>query len=275
MLRFFIYFSVCAITLLTALPALAADVLGGEVIGGTAPAEEPTAGQEETKERDSAKMTQPIYPGVINKVISKGGNGTPETLLNYPVFKNGKVNSAILAFVKEMAADFEEDIRIEAGEEKPSSYEMWESHGSYVLEYANPDVVTVVFSIYSYSGGAHGMLLLRCLNFNLQTGEEFAFDTIFGDPEKALGILSELSITRLRAELGDEADEDMISYGASPEKSNFNNLILRHDGVAVQFQPYQVAPWAAGPQTVQIDLKELSPAKPNPEIWPDTKNEKK
>lgn len=228
----------------------------------------------EAKDQETSRMIQSAYPGVENREITAGGNGEPSVHLNYPVFKNPEVNQKILDFVREMASDFKADIEIENGEEKPASYDMWEMNGSYALEYARPDIVTVIFTIFNYSGGAHGMLLINCMNFNLKTGKEINFDNFFGDPAKAIDVLSELSSVRLKKELGDEADDEMIAAGTAPEKNNFGNLILQHDGLTVQFQPYQVGPWSIGPQTVKFYLDDLAPAKPSAEIWARAPEEK-
>ena len=40
-------------------------------------------------------------------------------------------------------------------------------------------------------------------------------------------------------------------------------------GIGIQFQPYQVGPWSAGPQQVDMPLAALAPAAPEAAIWPD------
>ena len=48
---------------------------------------------------------------------------------------------------------------------------------------------------------------------------------------------------------------------------NFASLTLVPEGVRMNFQPYQVAPWAAGAQKVTIPLEELLPARPLLRLW--------
>lgn len=247
-----------------------------EAVGSKPAAEETVGGKTEPtasaagadQEQDAQKITQSIYPGVKNMTLKRGGDGSPVIELNYPAFANEKVNAIIVAYIKKLASEYEEDIKSEPDEAMPDSYDMWEMSGTYTIEYANPRIVSAIFNIYNYSGGAHGMITIACMDFNLESGAELTFDNLFSDPAKALAILSEGSIVKLRRELGDEADEEMIVAGAAPEKGNFANLILQEDGLTVQFQPYQVGPWSIGPQTVKFSLEELAAAGPNPEIWP-------
>jgi hypothetical protein len=48
---------------------------------------------------------------------------------------------------------------------------------------------------------------------------------------------------------------------------NFASLTLIPSGIRINFQPYQVAPWAAGAQRVDIPLDELRPARPLLLLW--------
>lgn len=231
----------------------------------------PESGQPGKMEPDSGAPEQPAYPGVTNNVLKRGGDGAPALLINYPAFVNNSVNDAMRSFALEQADDYEKDIQESLGpdDEKPANYSTWELSGFYTVEKPNPDVASVTFNIYSYSGGAHGNLFIRCLNYDLVTGRQLVFDNLFKDREKALQLLSEISGAKLRAELGEEADEEMIKAGSAPDLNNFLNLSLAPQGLFIEFQPYQVGPWSIGPQRVEITLADLAAAGPNPAIWPD------
>lgn len=222
---------------------------------------------------ESSAPEQLTYPNVINMTYRSGESGEPQVIIYYPKFNNKPVDEAMRAFAEEQGADYEKDIKdsLSPDEEKPSNYEMWEMAGFYSLDRPNPNVVSVTFNIYSYSGGAHGNLFINCLNYDLKTGKHIEFSDIFKNTEKALEILSQVSEQKLRTELGDEADEDMLRSGTAPELNNFLNLSLTPAGVDIEFQPYQVGPWSIGAQRVEVSLAELEAAEPNPEIWPQDK----
>lgn len=223
-----------------------------------------------TNEEQAATFEQAQYPDVTNHHLERGGDGRPSISLYYPAFGNDKVDAAMAAFAESQAADYEDDVREfdKPGEEKPDSYDMWDMNGIFTLARPNPDVVSVTFNIYSYSGGAHGNLFIRCLNYDLRTGAELGLNALFESPEKALALLAELTNKKLRQDLGDDVEEEMLQSGTAPEPTNFANLSLRPDGLVVEFQPYQVGPWSIGPQHVTVSLAELADAGPKPEIWP-------
>ena len=60
----------------------------------------------------------------------------------------------------------------------------------------------------------------------------------------------------------------MLKDGTEPLVENFSSLTLTPEGICINFQPYQVAPWAAGPQRVDMPLAELAAAGPEARIWP-------
>ena len=97
-------------------------------------------------------------------------------------------------------------------------------------------------------------------------------EDLFVDPDLAVLQFSKAA-RRVLAE-PDEGSEDgagipdeMLMAGTEPVEDNFRTFIVIPSGIRLHFQPYQVAPWAAGPQTVDVSLDELQAAKPNPEFW--------
>ncbi|MDE7371318.1 MAG: DUF3298 and DUF4163 domain-containing protein, partial [Desulfovibrio sp.] len=152
---------------------------------------------------------------------------------------------------------------------KPGRYGVWDLTGMYSLARPSPKVVSVIFNVYSYTGGAHGNLVITCRNYDLATGKRLDFADLFKDPEKALELMSAYARESLTKSLGEESDEEMIREGTAPELTNFGELALTPAGVTIQFQPYQVGPWSAGPQQVEMPLAALAAAGPEVAVWPD------
>ncbi len=46
----------------------------------------------------------------------------------------------------------------------------------------------------------------------------------------------------------------MINDGTAPTEANFQNFIVTDSGVTFIFDPYQVAPYSSGTQTVEVPL---------------------
>lgn len=225
-------------------------------------------------EPENAAPEQAVYPDVRNVHLQSGGDGSPAVSLYYPAFGVEAVDADIRAWAQGVAKSYEEEVRGSIGpdDEKPGSYGMWDLTGIFSLERPSPTIVSVTFNVYSYSGGAHGNLVITCRNYDLASGRRLEFADLFGNPEKALELMSAWSRESLTGSLGDEADEDMIRDGTAPNLRNFGELSLLPGGIGIQFQPYQVGPWTAGPQQVDMPLAALAPAAPETAIWPDAGN---
>ena len=53
------------------------------------------------------------------------------------------------------------------------------------------------------------------------------------------------------------SDDEWITKGAGADKDNFSNWNLTKKGLLITFEPYQVAAYAAGSQTVIIPYDKL------------------
>lgn len=221
------------------------------------------------QDEDNVASEQAVYPGVRNRRLESGGHGEPTSTIWYPQFGNGVVDGLLRDFVEKCARDYEDEVKEGLGEngEKPESWEQWEQNGFFTLSKPNPDVASVTFNIYSYTGGAHGQIFIVVFNFDLKTSKQLELKNLFAEPEKALAIMSQVSVAQLQKSLGEDVDEDMLKDGTEPDVANFSCLVLTPAGVTVEFQPYQVGPWSIGQQHVDIPLADLEAAKPNPAIW--------
>lgn len=235
---------------------------------GRPTSDEAAAGR--NSETDSSAAEQAVYPGIKNRHIERGGNGQPAISIYYPEIGNPKVDEAVKNYAESVANNYQKETAdsLSEDEDKPDSYGNWEETGFFTLDRPNPDVLSITFNIYTYTGGAHGMVGVDVQNYDLKTGKRLNLADLFAKPEVALEILSKISEERLRQTLGDEVVEDMLQSGTAPEADNFQALALTSKGVTVEFQPYQVGPWSIGQQRVEIGLDELKPAEPSPLVWP-------
>lgn len=239
---------------------------------------DPVAEQGHDSAQDQ-EQEQAVYPGVRNECLRIGGNGKPAVILYYPAFGLDAVDADIAAFALGLANDFVNQSGQENGsspetelEDGGSGRASSEMTGYYELNKPSEKIASLTFSLYSYTGGAHGNLEIVCLNYDLANASRLALADLFANQEKALEIMSGLARSRLARQLGNEAEEDMLTGGTMPTAENFSCLTLIYGGVRVEFPPYQVAPWFAGPQKVMINLPELAGAKPSTKVWPAAAN---
>lgn len=118
--------------------------------------------------------------------------------------------------------------------------------------------VSYIFTVDEYAGGAHGMTDFTTFTFDTAEGGELALADIFEEGAPYLDRLSELSRAKLAVNLREYADESAIAAGTEPNAGNFSRFFLDNATLVILFPPYQVAAYAAGPQTVQIPLAEIA-----------------
>ena len=194
---------------------------------------------------------------------------------SWPIVGITRVDDESRAFVTGLADRFEQEIEAlaaEPGVEEIAHLFPYELSISHEATYPSPRVASILWNIWSFTGGAHGMLDIVANNYDRSTGYPLLLEDLFVDPDLAVLQFGKAA-RRVLAE-PDEGSEDgagipdeMLMAGTEPVEDNFRTFIVIPSGIRLHFQPYQVAPWAAGPQTVDVSLDELQAAKPNPEFW--------
>lgn len=126
---------------------------------------------------------------------------------------------------------------------------------------------SVIFNTSTYTGGAHPGSGQISFVFKLDDASRLRFSDIFQADEKSIAtLLSSLCYAALKEDLGKlgfEITEDAIPA----ELDNFSAFVIDKVGLIIFFEPYQVAPYSFGYQTVSIPLKDLEPLNPRTELW--------
>lgn len=108
--------------------------------------------------------------------------------------------------------------------------------------------------------GAHPSNEIFTANYLLPDGWRIYLPEIV-DGSQGFKRISALAIASLDKQLtGPDlmSDRDWIAKGAAPDAINFENFVLLRDRLHIEFPSYQVAAYAAGPQTVEIPLAQLA-----------------
>jgi hypothetical protein len=198
--------------------------------------------------------------GVVDKEITVK-EAALKVSVRYPVLNMAAIDADILDWARQTAASFVSEFS-----ETPRRHE-YELKATYRIVRASPKVVSVVWDVWTFTGGAHGNLDIVAFIYDSDAGQPLELRDLFADEQGALNLLSSLTYARLPEMLGDMADEDMIKVGTSPDLDNFACVVPTPEGVRVFFQPYQVAAFAADLQEVEISLQELQDAGPRRAYW--------
>ncbi len=162
-------------------------------------------------------------------------------------------NAAMKAVVNQAVATFKQNVsNIPLGPNSTSS--------TFQLRY---NVVSPPGNLYSikfeiqtyYTGAAHPGDASQTATFNLETGRMLTLAELFVPNANYLDAISRYCVAQLGTrDIGFQGFE----LGATATQQNYRNWNITADGLMITFDEYQVAPYAAGPQTVMIPYKELA-----------------
>jgi hypothetical protein len=138
-----------------------------------------------------------------------------------------------------------------------SDLEIW-----FNIVLATDDLVSVLFDVSNYSAGAaHPNGYSLAVNFDLKSGKTLKLSELFQPNSNYLDSISRYSIDDLKKQMGKDSDTDWIQKGAGPDSENFANWNISKKGLAITFDPYQVASYADGPKHIVVPypvLKDVS-----------------
>jgi hypothetical protein len=176
-----------------------------------------------------------------------------------------KFNQTVRNLMTKKVTDFRKEMTPSAdepatdGADETSS----ESLGSditvtYNVALAKDDLLSIESTVSSYSAGAaHPNSYTEVVNFDLKNGKSIKLADLFLPGSKYVQTLSTYSIQDLKKQAKSQGadavqDNDWIEKGAAPELSNYDNWTITKKGLRITFDPYQVGPYAAGPQQVVV-----------------------
>ena len=173
-----------------------------------------------------------------------------------------KFNQLARTTVLKIVSGFKKDMAPEEGEEPRPEGSMGSDLGiGYTINLAQDDLVSVQFDIGSYyQGAAHPNSYTETLNYDLKNGKQLRLADLFKPGAKYLQTLSTLCVADLKKqwkEKNAEVIEDMLKDGSAPTAKNYESWTITKRGLGINFDPYQVAPYAAGPQSVVVPYSAL------------------
>lgn len=232
----------------------------------------PTPSTQSNQETTKPQATEEAKASVETKEIKETDPNGPITV-KYPHTSSAKINKPIKEFVDQAVSDFKKDA-------VPTDPETGASPNALDIAYStipfNNDIVTFKYDIYINTGGAHPNSYTFTQTFDLKTGTEYTNADILGTQE-AISIVSMQAIDMLKENIEkslneametteelDEATTTWILNGAGPDPSNYQALAVTPSELIIYFNPYQVAPYAAGPQEVHLPMSKVKSVLPAP-----------
>jgi hypothetical protein len=127
----------------------------------------------------------------------------------------------------------------------------------YVVIFQGGGIWSLKFEFSGYAdGAAHSYHYSRAYSYDLEQGKELSLEVLFPADSDYLDALSSYCIAELsRRDIGFYGG---FQQGAEPTPANYRNWNITANGLLVTFDEYQVAPYAAGPQTITVPYSELT-----------------
>ncbi len=191
-----------------------------------------------------------------------------EIAANYPQLTGGnnpnfeKFNQAARALVSKKVAGFKKDLQNDEGLEPLPDSMGSDLNVDYTVVLGQDDLVSIKFEVGSYyQGAAHPNSYSDVLNYDLKNGKQLKLADLFKPGAKFLPVIATYSIGDLKKQAKDKGLlDDQIESGAAPAAKNYLSWNITKKGLGINFDPYQVGPYAAGPQYVMVPytiLKDL------------------
>jgi hypothetical protein len=198
-----------------------------------------------------------------NAAIVKSG-GNLDIDVQYPVFGKAIIDQDIALWAHRVVETFTTGLGDEHANQRLSRNEL---RADYTVSYASPRSLTVTYEVWTYTGGVHGNYDIITLSYDVESGQRLLFEDLVATVDTALKSLDSYCSKSLRSTLGEDLDEDMLTGGTAPELDNYSSFSLFPSGLRIHFQPYQVAPFIAGAQRVDVPLEVILEAGPHLELW--------
>jgi len=189
--------------------------------------------------------------------------------VQYPQLSGGnnpnleKFNQAARGAVTKKVAAFKKDMAPEEGENteetRPEDSMGSDLTISYTVVLAQDDLVSIDFEVGTYSqGAAHPNSYSETLNFDLKNGKALKLADLFKPGAKYLQAIANYCIADLKKQASEKGlRPEEIDKGAAAKADNYLGWTITKKGLGIEFDPYQVGPYAAGPQSVIVPYSNL------------------
>jgi hypothetical protein len=193
-----------------------------------------------------------------------------EIAAQYPQFSGGsnpnfeKFNQLVRGIVTKEVTQFKKDVQPEEGEERPEGSMGSDISIGYEVGLAQDNLVSIQFDVGSYfQGAAHPNSYTEVVNYDLKNGKQLNLSDLFKPGSKYLQAIATYAIADLKKqskEKGNELPDDLIQSGAGPSAKNYRSWKITRKGLGINFDPYQVGPYAAGAHYVLVPYANLKDA---------------
>ncbi len=203
------------------------------------------------KSLDISKQTMNSI-NISSETLTKS-NKNASIVAHYPQVSGlpEDVQSKINKVFKDEAEAFAADSEKQASHRDGKVENMYDFVQSFVVTYNRDGILSVVTDKYGYTGGAHGGTYREGQTFSLKDGKQLGL----GDVLKGAPDYKQKLDKMLKQRAKKDAFLDMVV-----ELKDKPDFYVKEGGIAIYYQQYEIAPYAAGFPTYMFSFSELLPA---------------
>ncbi|MCJ8015139.1 DUF4163 domain-containing protein [Paenibacillus sp. KQZ6P-2] len=208
------------------------------------------------KSLDISKQTMNNI-NISNETLTKT-NKNASIVVHYPQVSGlsedvqSKINDAFKKDAENFAAESEKAAAERDGSIEDNKYDFVQS---FAVTFNREGVLNIVVDQYGYTGGAHGSTYREGWTFSLKDGKRLELSDLMKSAPNYKQALDKMLKQKTK-----EVSFPDIKAGLN-EKPNF---YLKEGGLAIFYQQYEIAPYAAGIPTYTFSFSELLPKGSDP-----------
>ncbi|MCI0708695.1 MAG: DUF3298 and DUF4163 domain-containing protein [Chloroflexi bacterium] len=126
----------------------------------------------------------------------------------------------------------------------------------YTIYERSDNISSILFAVDTYTGGAHPNLYYHTLVFDLANEEILGFEDVFQEEHDQLQTIRPIVIEDLNEQMAEFMPEGVWIDEETPREI-FHDFVVTDEEIIFFFEPYAVAPYAAGPLSSSISLDVL------------------
>jgi len=198
------------------------------------------------------KIEYPLFSIPEKREIENKINGFVKNEMLIPIFDGNVIDS-----FDDLARYFFEEYR-QFNTDIPDSYQEWFIERSGTVKFFNNDFISLVFSEYTYLGGAHPNSYTMFSVLDLNNGNKITLEDIFiAGYKPILNEIAEKEFRKLK-ELGGNEDLDEAGFWFEDNRFSINdNFVLSDEGLTFYYNNYEITAYAYGPTELIIPLAKI------------------
>ncbi len=200
------------------------------------------------KEQNNIYLNTYKVSNSVNKIDTKLQDN--KILIYYPNSNYELLDNTITNKISNIISDFKSNLNTTIKQDITYTLDI------FYEKYEYKDILSYVFHIDEYLGGAHPSHNIWTISYDKQNNKIIDINTLIDKNSNILNIFSELSRKEFLYNKN-IVDTNMMLEGTKPNKENFLNFAFSKEGLILFFEYYQIAPYSSGEFSLVIPYNKL------------------